>query len=114
MKKVKIKYNHWYPRTFGIGGITLYPYILLSYHSGSAPTHVIKHEMIHVEQIRNIGLIPFYKQYMKELSKGLIKFKNYHKAYFSISFEKEAYARQFEPFTDAEKEELSNEKNYFI
>ena len=57
-------------------------------------------------KFRWAGVAKFYAQYFKELAKGLAKFKNYHKAYYAISFEQEAYAQQGNPLSEAERDEL--------
>jgi len=78
-----------------IGGITLWPYVILrekykkqSYWKKRAP-RIINHESIHIKQQEELLVIPFYLIYMLE---WFIKLFVYGKdAYYNISFEREAY-----------------------
>lgn len=53
--------------------------------------YVINHERIHNAQMRELLWIPFYIIYVLEWLWLLIRFRNPHKAYMNISFEREAY-----------------------
>lgn len=53
---------------------------------------VINHERIHTAQMRELLFIPFYILYVVEWLVRLLQYRNWHKAYMNISFEKEAYA----------------------
>lgn len=99
--KVIIKYNDsflnliWW---FGsIGGITLFPFIILreKYNKKWAKSHItpkiINHESIHVEQQKELLVIFFYLLYLSEWFVRLFMKGN---AYRNISFEREAYANQ--------------------
>lgn len=52
---------------------------------------VINHERIHTAQMRELLFIPFYILYVLEWLLRLFQYKNWHKAYMNISFEREAY-----------------------
>lgn len=52
---------------------------------------VINHERIHNAQMRELLWLPFYILYVLEWLWLLIRFRNPHKAYMNISFEREAY-----------------------
>lgn len=54
--------------------------------------YVINHERIHTAQQRELLYIPFYVIYLVEWLFRLLQFRNQHKAYMNISFEREAYA----------------------
>lgn len=54
----------------------------------------INHEMIHTAQIREMLYLFFYPAYLLEWICRVLQFRNMHKAYLNISFEKEAYANQ--------------------
>lgn len=54
--------------------------------------YVINHERIHNAQMRELLIIPFYIIYILEWLIRIIQFRNAHKAYRNISFEREAYA----------------------
>ncbi|MCM1028022.1 MAG: hypothetical protein NC342_00685 [Pseudoflavonifractor sp.] len=53
---------------------------------------VINHERIHTAQQHELLFIPFYILYILEWLVRLIRYRNFHKAYLNISFEREAYA----------------------
>ena len=54
--------------------------------------HIINHERIHDAQQRELLWIPFYILYVLEWLWRLILYRNHHKAYRNISFEREAYS----------------------
>ena len=53
---------------------------------------VINHERIHTAQQRELLFVPFYILYGLEWIFRIIQYRNKKKAYFNISFEREAYA----------------------
>lgn len=109
MKKtttVKIRYNHWIPKVLGVSAITLYPYILIKFPREPHFPRVLKHEMQHVRQVREIGWWKFYFSYLWEWFKNLLEHRNHKSAYVFIPYEVEAYKLEVEKFTDAEREEL--------
>ena len=53
---------------------------------------IINHERIHDVQQRELLYIPFYILYLLEYFVRLIQFRSHKKAYYNISFEREAYA----------------------
>ncbi|MGY0039604.1 hypothetical protein [Pedobacter sp. NJ-S-72] len=55
-------------------------------------TLLINHEKIHFYQQLELLILPFYILYVTNYLVNLIRFRNHSKAYFNISFEKEAYA----------------------
>lgn len=89
-----------------VGGITLFPYIILReklrdnvYYKDIA-IRVINHESIHIKQQKELLIIPFYLWYFTEYFLRICKFWVHGKlastyvAYKNISFEREAYANQ--------------------
>ncbi len=54
--------------------------------------YVINHERIHTAQQRELLFVPFYILYLIEWFIRLLHYRNGHKAYRNISFEREAYA----------------------
>ena len=87
---IRCKFLHWLPRTLGVGAITLYPYILFSgYPSIHSP--IVKHEMVHVAQIRLVGWFQFYLSYIMYYLAGKLRGKNHEQAYFDIPYEADAY-----------------------
>tara|TARA_B110000259_G_scaffold186215_1_gene236909 strand:+ start:2229 stop:2603 length:375 start_codon:yes stop_codon:yes gene_type:complete len=94
-----------------IGGITLWPFIVLrEYYQGttnywrSKRERIINHESIHIKQQEELLIIPFYVLYILE---WFIKLFFYgKKAYYNISFEREAYNNE------RDLEYLNNRKKY--
>ena len=53
--------------------------------------YVVNHERIHTAQQRELLFIPFYILYLIEWSVKFIWYCSWKKAYYNISFEREAY-----------------------
>lgn len=102
MKKLKpiIIYNdgflNYFSWAFDIAGISLFPFIILKTKYKNGISYFIKkgketinHETIHFQQALELFVIPFYILYILE---WILKLPFYgKKAYYNISFEKEAY-----------------------
>ena len=79
-----------------IGGITLYPYIILR-EKYNTPYYIkeneriINHESIHIQQQKQMLIIFFYMWYLFE---WIIRLFMKGNAYRNISFEKEAYENE--------------------
>lgn len=52
------------------------------------------HEGIHTKQMQELLYLPFYVWYLLEWLVRLVMYRDRHKAYRNISFEREAYANQ--------------------
>ena len=71
---------------------------LIFVRKGQKLTEVdLRHERIHTRQMRELLYVPFYMIYLVEWLVRLIQYRHFMSAYLSISFEREAYAHQFEP-----------------
>lgn len=55
---------------------------------------MIRHETIHTKQMQELGYLPFYMLYALEWLVRWIACGDATRAYFNISFEREAYAYQ--------------------
>ena len=75
-----------------ICAITLYPFIIMN-EECEHPV-IINHEKIHLEQQRELWIIPFYVLYILYWLKARVSGMNNHDAYRAIPFEKEAYAHE--------------------
>jgi hypothetical protein len=98
----KVKYSDkilnslsWF---MSIGGLTLWPYIILreKYRDNKLYTKkviiTINHESIHIKQQQELLVLPFYLWYFIE---WFLKLFIYGKrSYYEISFEREAYNNQ--------------------
>lgn len=51
----------------------------------------IRHELIHLEQQKEMLILPFFLWYLVEFIVNIFKFNDWSKAYKNISFEREAY-----------------------
>lgn len=76
----------------GFAGITFYPFVILRDKSLANNLVLINHERIHLKQQIEMFIIPFFIWYGLEFLVRLIIDQDKHKAYRSISFEREAYA----------------------
>lgn len=52
----------------------------------------IRHEAVHTEQMKRLWYVGFYVQYVAEFIYYLLEYRDWRKAYRSVSFEREAYA----------------------
>jgi hypothetical protein len=75
---------------FRIGGITLFPFVIVRHPSKK----LINHETIHIQQQLELLVIPFYILYGLMYLFNYIKYRDINKAYYAIPFEKEAYANE--------------------
>lgn len=78
----------------GFRGITFYPFVFLADEDDKLNSVFINHEKIHIRQQLELLVLPFYVLYLVEYLFRLIQFKDRRKAYYSISFEREAYANE--------------------
>lgn len=93
--KTKIIQNSKIPKYLSIfiniNAITLFPFII---SRGEMSETTIRHECIHIEQQRELWVIPFYILYGLYWLKGKVKGMSNNDAYFNIPFEREAYDNQ--------------------
>ena len=75
-----------------VGGITLYPFIILRPEYNNKTT--INHEKIHIEQQKELLVVFFYILYVYYWLKGKVAGLSNSDAYMSIPFEKEAYKNE--------------------
>lgn len=78
----------WFMR---IGGITLYPFIILRPYSNET---TLNHEKIHIKQQEETLVVLFYIIYVLEWFFGLFIYGSPQGAYRNISFEIEAYKNE--------------------
>lgn len=89
--KIRVIYDSWVPKQLHIQGILLYPYILISCEEKDTKTYIIKHEMIHVDQIRNIGMIRFYISYLLSMLRSILIHRSFEYIFHENDYEREAY-----------------------
>lgn len=76
----------------GCDGIVLFPFIIFSDKRFSDNKQVMNHERIHVRQVLELLIIPFYLLYIMEFLIRRFSSKSKYEAYRKISFEQEAYS----------------------
>lgn len=75
----------------GFGAINLFG-VLFAKKDMRLTLEVINHEKIHTAQMRELLYLPFYLAYVMEWLVRMIQYRGkIYKAYYNISFEKEAY-----------------------
>lgn len=75
-----------------VEGMALFPFILVK-RSGAGKV-LLNHEQIHLRQQLELGILLFYILYLLEYFVRLILYRNHARAYFNISFEREAFSNQ--------------------
>ena len=86
-----------------ISAITLFPFII---SRDEMETITVRHEMIHIEQQKELLVIFFYILYVWYWLLGKVKGKTNEAAYMAIPFEVEAYRKMYDP------NYLENRKRY--
>lgn len=89
---MKIIYNKIIP--FGKGFYALNLFGVL-FAKGPCDAVTINHEQIHTAQIKELGYVFFYIVYLIEWAIRMVQYRGYVKGYLNISFEREAYANQY-------------------
>ena len=80
----------------GYFGFTFYPFVFLKSKVLKEDAVLINHENIHLKQQIELLIIPFYLVYCIEFLIRLLQFKKWQLAYRNISFEREAYANEWD------------------
>ena len=76
-----------------VDGMTFGPYILLRSDDErlrQGDRTLLAHEMVHVRQYAELGLVGFLTQYLKSYLKNLVRVRNHRQAYLDIPQEVEA------------------------
>jgi hypothetical protein len=89
---ILIVFKYLTPR--GFRGLTFYPFVFLADKDDKLNEVFINHERIHIRQQIELLILPFYLWYITEYLIRLLQFRNRKKAYYAISFEREAYANE--------------------
>ncbi|MXV37262.1 hypothetical protein GO491_01030 [Flavobacteriaceae bacterium Ap0902] len=77
-----------------VTGMALFPFILLRDKELKLNKRLINHEKIHLRQQLELLVVPFCLWYIIEYAFRYYQYKDRHKAYLNISFEREAYAHE--------------------
>lgn len=89
---ILIVFKYLTPR--GFRGLTFYPFVFLADKDDKLNEVFINHERIHLRQQLELLIVPFYLWYFTEYLIRLVQFRNRKKAYYAISFEREAYSNE--------------------
>ncbi len=102
---VQSRFFPWLARCFGVDAeaVTLGPFIFVK--KGHEPSQrLLRHEMVHVEQWKELWYVGFAVVYVWDWAVGLCKGYGLKNAYRSIRFEQEARAGQLDRWYLAERE----------
>ena len=81
----------------GFTALTLWPFVFVRKDEEQNYTHIVeRHETIHGEQQKEMLIVLFYLWYLAEWLVKWIYYRNRTTAYKNISFEREAYANQYD------------------
>jgi hypothetical protein len=78
----------------GFRGITFFPFVFLSDKSDKSNIFLVHHERIHLRQQLEMAVVFFFIWYGLEFLFRLLQFRGWKTAYYSISFEREAYQNE--------------------
>jgi hypothetical protein len=93
----RIRYRHWIfklPFVRRYNGMVVGRTILFKAGATEIPSTLLRHELIHQEQIDRHGIARFYLVYFRDYLANLWRFRNHDAAYRNIPFEKEAYEQE--------------------
>ena len=77
----------------GMAGMTLGRLILVLRDDDLSGRRILlAHELVHVEQYAELGMVPFLWRYLREYFVNLWRLRNHRRAYLAISLEVEARA----------------------
>lgn len=80
-----------------VGGMALFPFILLKDAAFKHDAVFMNHERIHLRQQLELLVLPFYILYLINYLFNLLRYKDHNKAYLNIVFEREAYTNEYDP-----------------
>lgn len=92
--KVNELYEHWLPPILGADAVTIGNTIYYRMEKNKVSKRLRSHEMVHIEQFKALGIIGFFMVYFGEYFSYRMKGMDHWDAYYQISLEKEAYAKE--------------------
>ena len=96
-------FNSSVAKFLNVLGIVIWPFVFIVYPKEETPPSLMKHELVHVKQIRREGVVWFYLQYVLCLVRYYIKYGEMKGGFVKENkWEEEAYALEVEPLTDEE------------
>lgn len=106
MIDIRFKYNSRISKKLGVNAIVIYPFILFSEKKNDVGDTLYKHELEHIKQIKEYGILSFYISYIFYHLAGLIRYWDSYHSYFNNPYEIEA--------RKAEKLELTTEQRMTV
>lgn len=92
---MKIRYTKHFPIK-GYAAINIFGVVFARKDCSPLSQKIINHEAIHTLQMRELLYVFFYVWYGLEWLIRFIQYRNTNKTYRNISFEREAYANQYD------------------
>jgi hypothetical protein len=95
----RVRYRHWIfklPLLRRYRGMVIGRTILFKGGETEIPPALLRHELIHQEQIDRYGIARFYLIYFRDYLANLWHLRDHDAAYRNIPFEMEAYERERE------------------
>jgi hypothetical protein len=89
---ILIVFKYLTPR--GFRGLTFFPFIFMADKDDKLNKVFINHEKIHIRQQLELFILPFFIWYGIEYLFRLVQYKDKKRAYYNISFEREAYKNE--------------------
>lgn len=83
----------WLRRNFN--GMTVWPFVVVKHQTLCEDKVFLNHESIHLRQQLELLILFFYLWYGVEFLVRWTSYRNRHLAYRNISFEREAYAEEY-------------------
>ena len=102
----RVRYRHWIfklPLARNYRGMVMGRTILFKGDESDVSPTLLRHELIHQEQIDRHGIARFYLIYLRDYLLNLYRLRNHDAAYRNIPFEKEAFERQNEGGKDIDR-----------
>ena len=93
MRPLLVHTRHFPPR--GYSAITLFPFVF--HNEETLSNRTLRHETVHLYQQAALLVVPFYLLYLIFWLVGLVRYRNWDRAYRSIPFERSAYRLETRP-----------------
>lgn len=100
----RLRYRHWIfklPLARNYRGMVMGRTILFKGDESDVSPTLLRHELIHQEQIDRHGMARFYLIYLRDYLNNLWRLRDHDAAYRNIPFEREAFAREGEMTKDS-------------
>lgn len=95
-----LRISKWWTRFFSLGtasAVVVFPFVFFREKRCRDDAVLRNHELIHLRQVQELGVVFFYLWYFIEFLVRLARWKTRWQAYRNISFERECYAMQHRP-----------------